>query len=188
MVGQETVVIKPSRSDEVLDPDLQLQITNKVRAQFDSIVPKRPSKPNRSDPDDFTPSDPLNFPYTVSTTCNPELDKLQSLRSQGVFSCCSNSTVAEDEFSETQYYKELDSIDKQHHTTGSGFIKVVSENEEINGCKDLEIERGIVNGGGYSNRHLIICKSNPATNDWIPSLDDGQVGYGSSKPNRSENC
>lgn len=183
MVGQETV-IKPSRSDEVLDPDQQVQITNQVRALFDSMVPKRPSKPNRSDPD-FTPSDPL-FPYTVSSTCNPELDKLQSLRSQAVFSCCSNSTVSEDEYLETQYYKELDSIDKHHHTTGSGFIKVVSENEE-NGCKDVGIERGTVNGEGYSNRHLI-CKSNPATNDWIPSVDDGQVGYVSSKPDRSENC
>ncbi|KAL6013252.1 hypothetical protein ACLOJK_003744 [Asimina triloba] len=30
---------------------------------------------------------------------------------------------AQEEFVETQYYSELNSIDKQHHSTGSGFIR-----------------------------------------------------------------
>ncbi|OAY33708.1 uncharacterized protein LOC110629917 [Manihot esculenta] len=176
MVGHWTVT-KPSRSDEVLDTDQQLQIANQVRAQFDSIAPKRPAKPNRSESEsDTTPPKPV--PSDADQI--PELDRLRSLQSQssGIFSA-EGALVEQDEFVETHYYKELDSIDKQHHTTGSGFIRVVGE-ENTNGY-NIELPRGhgvdsLVSG----------CRSNPATNDWIPNLVVDDQAFVSSKPNRSE--
>ena len=77
MVGQWTVT-KPSRSDEVLDPNQQQEITNQIRAQFDSIAPKRPAKPNRSESE----SDITSPPTDADHNSIPELDKLRSLRSQ----------------------------------------------------------------------------------------------------------
>ena len=70
---------KPSRSDEVLEAYQQQQITNQVRAQFDSLAPKRPTKPNRSEPDLITTT--CNLPPVVDQNI-PELDKLRSLQSQ----------------------------------------------------------------------------------------------------------
>ena len=77
MVGQWTVT-KPSRSDEVLDANQQLDITNQIRAQFDSIVPKRPAKPNRSESE----TDAASPPTAADQNCIPECDKLRSLQSQ----------------------------------------------------------------------------------------------------------
>ena len=71
---------KPSRSDEVLDANQQLQITNQIRAQFDSMVPKRPSKPSRSESD--TTTTPTSSLSNIEQDNIPELDKLRSLRSQ----------------------------------------------------------------------------------------------------------
>lgn len=78
MVGQYTVT-KPSRSDEVLDVDQQLRIANEIKAQFESIAPKRPVKPNRSDPDSST-STPVDS--TAVDQNIPELNKFQALQSQ----------------------------------------------------------------------------------------------------------
>lgn len=78
MVGKMTVVNKPSRSDEVLDEDQQLKIANHIRAQFDSITPKRPLKPNRSESDSSTPT-PVD---SIVDPNIPELDKFHSLQSQ----------------------------------------------------------------------------------------------------------
>ena len=79
MVGQWTMT-KPSRSDEVLDANQQLQITNQIRAQFDSMVPKRPSKPSRSESD--TTTTPTSSLSEIEQDNIPELDKLRSLQSQ----------------------------------------------------------------------------------------------------------
>ncbi|XP_022741481.1 uncharacterized protein LOC111293042 isoform X2 [Durio zibethinus] len=178
MVGQWTVS-KPSRSDEVLDADQQQQITNQVRAQFDSLAPKRPTKPNRSEPDLATITS--NLPPAVDKNI-PELDKLRSLQSQSHISA-GGDIMVQDEFVETQYYREMDSIDKEHHRTGSGFIRVMTEGGEGNGY-DIQLE----NGQGAENVvNRPIFKSNPATNDWIPNIEEDQV-FVSSKPNRSEGC
>ncbi|XWS45210.1 hypothetical protein CRYUN_Cryun15aG0116500 [Craigia yunnanensis] len=167
MVDQWTVT-KPSRSDEVLNADQQQQITNQVRAQFDSLAPKRPTKPNRSEPDlAITTS---NLPPAVDQSI-PELDKLQSLQSQShVNISIGGDTVVQDEFVETQYYREMDSIDKEHHTTGSGFITVMRGGEG-NGY-DIQLENG-QDAGMVVNRPIF--KSNPATNDWIPNVEEDQV-------------
>ncbi|XP_050375778.1 uncharacterized protein LOC126793331 [Argentina anserina] len=176
MVGQWTVT-KPSRSDQVLDADEQLRIANQIKAQFDSAAPKRPIKPNRSEPDSPTPA------LSVVDQPNiPELHKLRTLQSQShvIISDEGANTMVQDEFVDTQYYKELNSIDKQHHMTGTGFIRVEREEE---GSYDIQLTGihggsiGIVPSG---------FRSNPATNDWIPKTDEDMV-FISSKPNRSEN-
>ncbi|MED6220423.1 hypothetical protein PIB30_044667 [Stylosanthes scabra] len=95
--------------------------------------------------------------------------------------CKEGCADTQDEFVETEYYNKLASIDKQHHTTGSGFIKVLT-----------------AEGGSQSQIHLIAAhetnlrggyKCNPATNDWVPNIHDDQQlhqVFTSSKPNRSE--
>lgn len=80
MVGQWTMVTKPSRSDEVPDEEEQLKIANEVRAQFDSLAPRRPLKPNRSEPD-WSSSSPVDSSSSFEHAI-PELDKLRSLQSQ----------------------------------------------------------------------------------------------------------
>uniref|UniRef100_A0A2P2ILW5 Uncharacterized protein LOC105112829 isoform X2 n=2 Tax=Rhizophora mucronata TaxID=61149 RepID=A0A2P2ILW5_RHIMU len=181
MVGQR-MVTKPSRSDEVLDADAQHQITNQIRAQFESMAPKRPSKPSRSESDTTAPPEPSGL-YNVEENNIPELDKLRSLQSQSrVVFLDEGTNMVQDEFVETQYYKELDSIDKQHHTTGSGFIRVAREENGYGYGVQLPISHS-----GAAPVMVSGYKSNPATNDWTPSPDDDQV-FVSCKPNRSESC
>lgn len=76
MVGKLTAT-KPSRSDEILDGDEQVRITNQIRSQFDDLAPKRPIKPNRSEPDAVNPVDSTNSVQNI-----PELDKFEALRSR----------------------------------------------------------------------------------------------------------
>ncbi|KAK3004712.1 hypothetical protein RJ639_018920, partial [Escallonia herrerae] len=115
MAGQTDIVTKPNRSDKVLDPDHQLQIASQVRAHFDSLSPKRPIKPNRSDNSDHNSPHP-NFDASIAVPL-PEFDKFLSLQSQSqAVIPGANNAVEPDEYVQTQYYQQLDSIDKQHHT------------------------------------------------------------------------
>ncbi|KAI8020382.1 hypothetical protein LOK49_LG04G00893 [Camellia lanceoleosa] len=163
-MGQWTAT-KPSRSDEVLDAVEQNRIANLVRAQFDSIAPMRPTKPNRSESD--SPPPPPTPPPCQNIPL-PEFQKFQSLQSQAIFS---GSFTSQDEFVETQYYKQLDSVDKQHHKqTGSGFINVDRE-RGMDGY-DLKLQNGHENGGRVEE--VMMFKTNLATNDWIPNIEDHQ--------------
>ncbi|PON46377.1 maternal effect embryo arrest [Trema orientale] len=182
LVGQYwTATTKPSRSDDVLDADQQLKFAQQIRAQFDSVAPKRPSKPNRSEPDLSSPTAPV----VDETLTIPELHKFQSLQSQSqVLISEEGAKRVEDEFVETQYYTQLGSIDKQHHTTGSGFIKVGREESEEYEYGTVDLQGGDLGAVGTVPA---VLRSNPATNDWVPKMDyeDDQI-YISSKPNRSE--
>ncbi|PRQ48102.1 hypothetical protein RchiOBHm_Chr2g0106961 [Rosa chinensis] len=179
MVGQWTVA-KPSRSDDVLDADEQLRIATQIKAQFDSAAPKRPMKPNRSEPDSPAPALSIVDPTNI-----PELHKLRTLQSQSHVRISDEgaSIVVQDEFVDTQYYKELNSIDKQHHMTGTGFIRVEREEEGNEDGYDIQLN-GI--HGGSNGMVRAGFRSNPATNEWIPKTDEDLV-FISSKPNRSEN-
>lgn len=162
MVGQLTTT-KPSRSDEVLNTEEQIKITNQIKAQFDALTPKRPIKPNRSEPE--TQQNPVDSTFS-SHNIPPELEKLQSLQSNSQTILSSKGLVdAQDEFVETKYYQELLSIDKQHHTTGSGFIKAVKDGDEG------EYEIQLPASHGETETQFRGYKSNPATNDWVPNLD-----------------
>lgn len=75
----EWAVSKPSRSDEVLDPDQQVKMAEEIRTHFDSMAPKRPKKPNRSEGPFIDGHDPNSSSPTGNI---PELDKLQALSAQ----------------------------------------------------------------------------------------------------------
>ncbi|PQQ14624.1 uncharacterized protein Pyn_32563 [Prunus yedoensis var. nudiflora] len=177
MVGHRTAT-KPSRSDEVLEADEQLKIANQIRARFDSAAPKRPIKPNRSEPDSSSSSSTPN-PVDNSIVDQPnipELDKFRSLQSQSpvILSSADGATTVQDEFVDTEYYKELNSIDKQYHMTGSGFIKVVREGGSDFDGLDLQLAQShddVIVG-------LMKIRSNPATNDWVPRTDEDDVEIG----------
>ncbi|CAN6881348.1 unnamed protein product [Brassica oleracea var. botrytis] len=168
--------MKPSRSDEVSDPDQQIKNSNEIRAGFDSLAPKRPTKPTRSEPAPLE-----SFSTSDQTTDHPEADKFQNLQSQthGNILHGGGSAAVQDEFLETEYYTNLTSIDKQHHTTGSGFINVVKEDS---GEEAVPAAAALDDDGGEK----AVYKSNPATNDWIPAAEEDLTSEFSSKPNRSE--
>ncbi|XP_043708501.1 uncharacterized protein LOC122657772 [Telopea speciosissima] len=178
---REWVMMKPSRSDDVLEAEEQLRIASKIRDHFDSMAPKRPIKPNRSEPDSSSSSSTVS---SLDGENVPEYHKFLSLKSQQsnpIFS--GGSSLVQEEFVETPYYKELKSIDKQHHTTGSGFIRV---EESFGDGYGLELDMG---GHEHVRRagKTTVFRSNPATNDWIPSTEvEGEANFVSSKPSRSE--
>ncbi|KAF2302131.1 hypothetical protein GH714_032888 [Hevea brasiliensis] len=134
---------------------------HQIRAQFDSIAPKRPAKPNRSESAQQLQNQ-LPLTQTKSVFLSLTGFDLSNLNPLYVIFSGEGAVVEQDEFVETHYYKELDSIDKQHHMTGSGFIRVVGE-ENTNG---YNIELPTVHGTGSL---VSGCRSNPATNDWTPS-------------------
>ncbi|KAK1422050.1 hypothetical protein QVD17_24908 [Tagetes erecta] len=181
MAGPPTTTVKPSRSDEIIDPNHQLQITQQIKSHFDSLLPNRHPKPNRSDPD-HNPSQSLSHRPTATI---PELINFQFLTSQSQEIVSDGGATVEDEFVETGYYNQLISIDKEHHTTGSGFIKVAMEKhgDDDDGLYDLGFR--VRSYGGFRDQ---VVKSNPAMNDWVPASDYfDQDEFVSSKPNRSEN-
>ncbi|XP_068656980.1 uncharacterized protein [Aristolochia californica] len=180
-MGDESARPKPSRSDEILDAEQQQKIAEEVRLHFDSLAPKRPKKPNRSEATLTEEGDASSLLHDEDI---PEFHKLQALESQtqaAVF-WDGTSNPALEEFVETQYYQELNSIDKQHHTTGSGFIKGAVEAKEDEGSSSFRLQ-GI---DGWRGRTVLVMKSNPATNDWIPRIDEEEAVFVSSKPARSE--
>ncbi|CAN8328303.1 unnamed protein product [Cochlearia groenlandica] len=170
-------MVKPSRSDEILDTDQQIKNSNQIRSDFDSLAPKRPTKPTRSEP-----GPPGSFSVSDKTNDHPEADKFKSLQSQThghhILGEGDSSTV-QDEFLETEYYTNLTSIDKQHHMTGSGFINVVKED---GGEGAVTTAAAAAEHGGEK----AVYRSNPATNEWIPAAEEDIASESSVKPNRSE--
>lgn len=144
------VVCKPSRSDEVIPPEEQLRTAREVQAHFDSMAPKRPQKPNRSEASTAADDSPPDAIHPIHDP--PELEKLQTLRTESHVSSLLSlfvpsvprgtsmffvirldpslksvsfflQTILADgrvysmeEFVETDYYKRLNSIDKNHFT------------------------------------------------------------------------
>ncbi|KAH9295787.1 hypothetical protein KI387_039375, partial [Taxus chinensis] len=86
----------------------------------------------------------------------PEYIKFQELQSHKDELIYSGDSPVE-EFTETDYYKDFNDMDKEHHTTGTGFIKM----ERKGGC-DFHL-------GEASNESFHHSRTNPATNEWIPS-------------------
>ncbi|XP_031480855.1 uncharacterized protein LOC116250970 [Nymphaea colorata] len=170
------VVCKPSRSDEVIPPEEQLRTAKEVQAHFDSMAPKRPQKPNRSEASTTADDSPPDAIHPIHDP--PELEKLQTLRTESHTILADGRVYSMEEFVETDYYKRLNSIDKNHFTTGTGYIKVM---EGVDGVR-WRLEEG---GAALANSVVVKTRTNPATNDWIPS-EDQQMAFVSSKPHRSE--
>ncbi|EOY33822.1 Maternal effect embryo arrest 59 [Theobroma cacao] len=163
---------RPNRSDVHLPVEEEAKLEEKTREYFDEKAPKRHTKPQRSeyaskyvDALAVGDDDVSEIPEYV------EFQRLENDPQKIVF----NGNEVKEEFVETEYYEDLNCIDKQHHTTGTGFIKV--EN---------------ANGGSFSLEPYLdtschaSCKGNPATNDWTPAASD-EVYIASDKPNRSDN-
>ncbi|KAG6583384.1 hypothetical protein SDJN02_18109 [Cucurbita argyrosperma subsp. argyrosperma] len=149
---------KPGRSDGRLSMEEEREMEAKTRDYFNGVAPKRHTKPQRSEfsahyvdkvngMDDYIPE--------LSEFQRLESDPLERLAYDG-----RNGNIP-DEFVETKYYDDLNCVDKQHHTTGTGFIR--TENGD---CKSFRLE---VDSAACCHGS---CRGNPATNDWIPATND----------------
>ncbi|CAL5095259.1 unnamed protein product [Urochloa decumbens] len=163
---------RPARSDPHLPPEEAARVEAEVRGYFDSVAPRRPAKPPRSDPSEGAGAESDAGDHDL-----PELRKLRDLAAKPqklVVDGAGDVDGGGEEYVETRYYDGLIGIDKQHHTTGTGFIKV----ERPNGSAFT------MTTNGYSSASFVRCTSNPATNDWIPSAET--VIPASNKPGRSD--
>nr|GMD15862.1 Maternal effect embryo arrest 59 [Ipomoea batatas] len=163
---------KPNRSDVHLSAQEEAAMEEATRKHFDALAPNRHSKPQRSD---------YSSTYTDTYSNGvhgdgeiPELLQFQRLEKDQQKLCYSEGKLRE-EFVETEYYKDLNCVDKQHHTTGTGFIEV--EGALRNSFK--------IEPDSPAEFHAS-CKGNPATNEWIPAPADA-INFISDKPSRSDN-
>ncbi|KAK3000144.1 hypothetical protein RJ639_023724 [Escallonia herrerae] len=155
---------RPNRSDVHLSREEEAKIEGETRDHFDNLAPKRHSKPQRSD---------YSSKYVDGQGTDngviPEYLEFQHLQNDSQVSSFApydpkleyNGGKVTEEFVETEYYKDLNGVDKQHHTTGTGFIKM----EDTNGSPfSIDSESACACHAS--------CKGNPATNDWIPAAAD----------------
>ncbi|XP_058109286.1 uncharacterized protein LOC131252648 isoform X1 [Magnolia sinica] len=164
-------VVRPARSDAHLTLEEEAKIEAEARECFEEVAPKRHTKPQRSDySSDY--NDALETSDPNATI--PELSKFQDLESDSQ-KLTYTAIEATEEYVETDYYKDLNYVDKQHHTTGTGFIKVENANDSY---------LSLAPDSDSFDCHAS-CKGNPATNEWIPAADT--VIPPSDKPNRSDN-
>ncbi|TVU47622.1 hypothetical protein EJB05_07228 [Eragrostis curvula] len=163
---------RPDRSDARLSPEAEAAREAEVREYFDGAAPKRHSKPARSE-HSAVYADAL-VPDDAGGNSHPELDRFQELEAHTEKLVYEGGGKVGEEFVETEYYKDLGCVGKQHHTTGTGFIKM----DKSHGASfELHEDRD------GTERHAS-CKGNPATNEWIPSADT--VYPASDKPSRSD--
>ncbi|KAI3461640.1 hypothetical protein Pfo_018303 [Paulownia fortunei] len=160
---------RPNRSDVHLNGEEAAKLEATTRDYFDGVAPKRHTKPQRSEyssayADALSSDDHRVIPEYV------QFERLEKDTQKLVYS---GGKVAED-FTETEYYRDLNGIDKQHHTTGTGFIKV----DNTNG-------KGFSLAPDSATECHALCRGNPATNDWIPTTAD-MVDFITGKPNRSD--
>ncbi|CAA0842442.1 maternal effect embryo arrest 59 [Striga hermonthica] len=158
---------RPSRSDVHLNRREAEELEAATRQYFDGVAPKRHTKPQRSE---------YSSAYADAISSDdgviPEHVQFQHLEKDNEKLVYSGGKVDE-EFTETEYYKDLNGVDKQHHTTGSGFIRVDS----------LKGKSFSLSSDSVSECHPS-CRGNPATNDWIPNTTE-MVDFITDKPNRS---
>ncbi|KAJ9146755.1 hypothetical protein P3X46_028985 [Hevea brasiliensis] len=164
---------RPHRSDIHLSAEEEAKIQEETKEYFDGLAAKRHSKPQRSE---FSAQYVDAFPFTNSLPSSiPELVEFQRLENDPQKLVCNGNGQVGEDFVETEYYKDLNCIDKKHHTTGTGFIKM----ENING-KSFSLAPDPVSCCHAS------CRGNPATNEWIPAAAN-TVTLASDKPKRSDN-
>ncbi|XP_059626539.1 uncharacterized protein LOC132269378 [Cornus florida] len=167
---------RPNRSDIHLSKEEEAKLEEETRDYFDGLAPKRHTKPQRSEYSSHYVDALSNPKSNAHDEQNgiPEFVQFQRLENDSQ-KLIYKGTGVTDEFVETEYYKDLNCIDKQHHTTGTGFIKVENVKEtSFNIAPD-----------SATGCHTTF-KGNPATNDWIPATAD-MVDFVSDKPNRSDN-
>lgn len=159
---------RPNRSDTHLSKEEEEKIEEETKEYFDGLAPKRHTKPQRSEYS-------TNY-VDVNNTTNiiPEYVEFRKLENDHEkIEYTNNGSQVSEEFVETDYYKDLNCVDKQHHTTGKGFIKMDDNGKSYYIAPDSDLT------------HHASSKGNPATNDWIPSADN-QETFASDKPSRSD--
>ncbi|XP_043691690.1 uncharacterized protein LOC122642313 [Telopea speciosissima] len=160
---------RPNRSDVHLSEKEETRIEEETRGYFDGLAPKRHTKPQRSD---------YSSQYTdtlgSSSEIIPEFVKFQQLENDPEKLVYKGKDATE-EYVETEYYKDLNCVDKQHHTTGTGFIGTENNNGS---CFKIAPDTNC--SACHSS-----CTGNPATNDWIPATGD-RVTQRLDKPTRSD--
>ncbi|KAJ6830803.1 uncharacterized protein M6B38_352230 [Iris pallida] len=164
--------MRPDRSDAHLPAEEQAKIEEEARNYFRRITPMRHTKPSRSE----YSSDYWDHLASSSDqySSSPEFHKLQNLLQANPQKLVCDGSEVVDEYVETDYYKDLNRIDKQHHTTGTGFIKVEKPSDQY-------FDSALASD---ASPYGPPCRGNPATNEWIPSADP--VVPVSHKPNRSD--
>ncbi|CAL5202456.1 unnamed protein product [Lathyrus oleraceus] len=162
--------LRPNRSDTHLSPEEEATIEAKTRHHFDEAAPKRHTKPQRSE------YASQYVDKNLSDHSVPEMLQFQRLENDPAEKklIYDGKEVAE-EFVETEYYKDLNSVDKNHHTTGKGFIQVEKSDTSFHIEPDND-----------SHECHQSSKGNPATNDWVPAPFTEEDSH-SDKPNRSDN-
>ncbi|KQK05977.1 uncharacterized protein LOC100824988 [Brachypodium distachyon] len=165
---------RPARSDPRLPPEEAARVEAQVRGYFDSVAPRRPAKPPRSDPSDGGAGGAV-VESPAGGDEIPELRKLPDLEAKPQKLVLDGGDANGEEYMETQYYDGINCIDKQHHTTGTGFIKVGRLYTNGSSFKVTTV--------AYSS-NILSCRSNPATNDWIPSSETVIPVW--NKPSRSD--
>ncbi|PIM98699.1 hypothetical protein CDL12_28819 [Handroanthus impetiginosus] len=159
---------RPNRSDVHLNGEEAAKVEEATRHYFDDLAPKRHTKPQRSEHSSA-------YVDTLSSTGHviPEYEQFQHLEKEDIQKLVYSGNKVAEEFMETEYYRDLSGIDKQHHTTGTGFIKVDNKNGE-----------GFSLAPDSASECHPSCKGNPATNEWTPAAND-KVDFISGKPKRS---
>ncbi|KAG8371480.1 hypothetical protein BUALT_Bualt13G0092100 [Buddleja alternifolia] len=158
-----------SRGDVHLNVEEAAKVAKATKEYFDGVAPKRHTKPQRSE---YSSAYADALSSADGDPVIPEYVQFQHLE-KDTQKLVYNGNKAAEEFSETEYYRDLNGVDKQHHTTGTGFIKVNEKNgERFSLAPDSATECHEARRG------------NPATNDWIPAAND-MVDSISGKPNRS---
>lgn len=164
---------KPNRSEELASPEEQEEHARKVRAYLEANTPKRIHKPSRSDADDDLES---NETRASGTFDPPERMKYLQLLATGAPLETLGSGEVNEDYTESEYYNYMAAIGKEHHTTGTGFIKI----DKTPAGFHLSIKNP--QSRSFRERH----RCNPAMNDWDPAPDTSFVA--SNKPLRSESA
>ncbi|XVF68916.1 hypothetical protein PTKIN_Ptkin11bG0039500 [Pterospermum kingtungense] len=162
---------RPNRSDVHLSVEEEAKLEEKTREYFDEKAPIRHTKPQRSEySSKYVDAVAGGDTNGSSIREYVEFQRLENDPEKIIY----NGNEVREEFVETEYYKDLDEVDKQHHTTGTGFIKTDNANGRSFSLKpDLD-----------THCHAS-CRGNPATNDWIPAASDAAY-FASDKLNRSD--
>ncbi|KAL4188453.1 hypothetical protein AMTRI_Chr08g202410 [Amborella trichopoda] len=164
-------VARPSRSDEHLPREAELKMEEEIKHYFEDMAPKRHTKPQRSE---YSSEYRDQIGIGGESEVIAEHERFRLLETDDEQKLVYDVKEAGEEYVETEYYKDLNCVDKQHHTTGTGFIKM--EKSSTNSFNLLPETNG--------NECHASCRGNPATNEWIPAADP--VFLASDKPKRSE--
>lgn len=175
MVGVGTQhTLKPSRSEELSSPEEQERRALEVQQYLEAHTPKRPLKPARSDASDQLVAALDGQDDNNSPSEPPECHKYQELLASSTPLQTQGSGVVSEDYTESGYYENLAAIDKQHHTTGTGFISTGAP------VQSFHLSTGAYESSGLRHRH----PCNPAMNEWEPAPDTASPF--THKPLRSE--